>query len=43
LPVSASGELAYRISHPATPRAIDLEILRLRDAPAAFTFAKTEP
>ena len=38
-PVSAPGELAYRISGPSTPRAIDVEILRVRGGPAAFTFA----
>ena len=38
-PVSAPGELAYRISRPATPRAIDLEIRRVREGPAAFTFS----
>jgi hypothetical protein len=37
-PVDAPGELAYRITRPSTPRALDLEILRVSGGPAAFTF-----
>ncbi len=38
-PVSAPGELAYRITHPSAARAVDVEILRIRGAPAAFSFS----
>ncbi len=38
-PVSAPGELAYKVTRPSTPRALDVEVLRVSDGPAAFSFS----
>lgn len=37
-PVTAPGELAYRLTHPATPHDVDVEVRRVREGPAAFAF-----
>lgn len=37
-PVSAPGELLYRISHPTDAHRVDVGILRVREGPAAFAF-----